>query len=298
MFMEVGLTHMSENLEKKGIEIEISRLKKVGAMKRAVQIIKNYNEGNYIEMAESEIGSLHLHDWEFEEVPDKPKLSRLVEKNTEEEDKHNSKVFELSRKIEEKEWKELFKILKGQDYKDYKKFEKTLTEEEKKYFFDTFGPICDEIFVEKVVPQWAETQLTKQNDVTETGMYGQSISAWKEVCPFIFMYMQFNCDGTVSPCTLDWPRKVVVGNVNDESVSDIWNGDSLRELQVAMLAGKRKCINFCGACSAPMVCVEEDLDPHCQSVIETIGGQKDFGEIDKNKWIDHGQVIQIHSNAK
>lgn len=173
-----------------------------------------------------------------------------------------------------------------------------LTEEEKKYFFDTFGPICDEIFVEKVVPQWAETQLTKQNDVTETGMYGQSISAWKEVCPFIFMYMQFNCDGTVSPCTLDWPRKVVVGNVNDESVSDIWNGDSLRELQVAMLAGKRKCINFCGACSAPMVCVEEDLDPHCQSVIETIGGRKDFEEIDKNRWIDHGQVIQIYSNAK
>ena len=132
MFMEVGLTHMSENLEKKGMEIEISRMKKVEAMKRAVQIIKNYNEGNYIEIAESEVGSLHLHDWEFEEVPDKPGLSRLVEKNTEEEDKHNSKVFELSRKIEEKEWKELFKILKGQDYKDYKKFEKTLTEEEKK----------------------------------------------------------------------------------------------------------------------------------------------------------------------
>jgi hypothetical protein len=132
MFMEVGLTHMSENLEKKGMEIEISRMKKVEAMKRAVQIIKNYNEGNYIEMAESEVGSLYLHDWEFEEVPDKPGLTRLVEKNTEEVDKHNSKVFELSRKIEEKEWKELFKILKGQDYKNYKKFEKTLTEEEKK----------------------------------------------------------------------------------------------------------------------------------------------------------------------
>jgi hypothetical protein len=132
MFLEVGLTHMSENLEKKGLEIDISRLKKVAAMKRAVEIIKNYNESNYIEMAESELGPLHLHDWEFEEVPDKPGYSRLVEKNTEEEENHNSKVFELSRKIEEKEWKELFKILKGQDYKDYKKFKKTLTEEEKK----------------------------------------------------------------------------------------------------------------------------------------------------------------------
>ena len=122
MFLEVGLTHMSENLEKKGLEIDISRLKKVAAMKRAVEIIKNYNESNYIEMAESELGPLHLYDWEFEEVPDKPGYSRLVEKNTEEEENHNSKVFELSRKIEEKEWKELFEILKGQSPTEYQMF--------------------------------------------------------------------------------------------------------------------------------------------------------------------------------
>jgi hypothetical protein len=132
MFMEVGLTHMSENLEKKGMEIEISRMKKVEAMKRAVQIIKNYNESNYIEMAESEVGPLHLHDWEFEEVPDNPGFSRLVEKETEEEKKHNRKVFNRARQIEKEEWKELMHLLEGQDIKGYKKFEKTLTEEEKK----------------------------------------------------------------------------------------------------------------------------------------------------------------------
>jgi hypothetical protein len=130
--MEVGLTHMSENLEKKGMEIEISRMKKVEAIKRAVQIIKNYNESNYIEMAESEVGPLHLHDWEFEEVPDNPGFSRLVEKETEEEKKHNRKVFNRARQIEKEEWKELMHLLQGQDIKGYKKFEKTLTEEEKK----------------------------------------------------------------------------------------------------------------------------------------------------------------------
>jgi len=173
----------------------------------------------------------------------------------------------------------------------------TLTDDEKKYFFDTFGPICDEIFVEKVVPQWAETQLTKQNEVSETGMYGQSISSWKEVCPFIFMYLHFNCDGTVSPCTLDWPRKVVVGNVNEESVGQIWNGKSLRELQVAMLSGNRKCINFCNSCSAPMVCVEEDLDPHAKSVISIIGGEKEFQNLEDNRWLQKRTDIKIHSNV-
>ena len=159
-----------------------------------------------------------------------------------------------------------------------------LTKKEKKYFFDTFTPICDEIFIEKVVPQWADTQLDKQNDVSDTGMYGQKISQWKDSCPFIFMYLHFNCDGTVSPCTLDWPRKVVIGDVSKQTVSEIWNGDSLRELQVAMLAGQRKCIDLCSTCSAPMVCVEEDLDSHANSVIKAIGGEDDLKTIDKNRW--------------
>ena len=167
----------------------------------------------------------------------------------------------------------------------------TLTENERQYFINTFSNICDEIFIEKIVPQWAETQLNKQNNVTDTGMYGQSISQWKETCPFIFMYMHFNCDGTVSPCTLDWPRKVVIGNVSTESVKDIWNGDSLKELQIAMLAGKRKCINFCGSCSAPMVCVEEDLDPHTKKVISSIGGEILINDINKNRWIDNNVSV-------
>ena len=172
-----------------------------------------------------------------------------------------------------------------------------MTKEERKFFFDTFTPICDEIFVEKVVPQWADTQLDKQNEVEDTGMYGQKINQWKDSCPFIFMYMHFNCDGTVSPCTLDWPRKVVIGNVNDESVKDIWEGKSLRELQVAMLAGKRQCINLCNNCSAPMVCVEEDLDSHVDKVVKAIGGEDDFVNINNNQWIteaENSTTIKIH----
>lgn len=132
MFFEIGINHMSKNIEEKGLEIDISRMKKVQAMKRVVEIIKNYNEDNYIEMAESELGELYLHDWKFEEVPDKPGFSRLVEDDTPEEKKHNRKVFNRARQIEKQEWDELFKLLKGQDIKDYKKFEKTLTEEQKK----------------------------------------------------------------------------------------------------------------------------------------------------------------------
>ena len=116
MFLETGLTHISDTVEKYGNEIDGPRLKKVVAMRRVIELIKNYNEDKYIDMAETELGELVLHDLEFESVPDKPEYSQLVDKNTPEEKEHNRKVFDRAREIEEQEWSELFVILKGQDY--------------------------------------------------------------------------------------------------------------------------------------------------------------------------------------
>ena len=140
-FLQVSLTHMADNIEKYGIEIDESRLKKVNKMRRATELIQNYIESSYIEIAESELGELMLHDWDFEETGetiDNPmgekneKLYKLVDKDTPEERKHNKKVFERAREIEEQEWDELFKILKGQDYKEYRELYDAQTEKEKK----------------------------------------------------------------------------------------------------------------------------------------------------------------------
>jgi MoaA/NifB/PqqE/SkfB family radical SAM enzyme len=46
----------------------------------------------------------------------------------------------------------------------------SMTDEEKDIFYKTFGNIADEIYIEKIVPQWAETQEGKQNEVELTGM--------------------------------------------------------------------------------------------------------------------------------
>jgi hypothetical protein len=129
MFLETGLTHMSENLEKRGNEVEISRFKKIAAMKRATEIIRNYNESNYIDMAEAELGPLYHYEWEFEDVPDQPGYSRLVDKETPSEKKHNRKVYDRAREIEEQEWKELFTILQGQNHKEYNRLYKKARKE-------------------------------------------------------------------------------------------------------------------------------------------------------------------------
>ena len=121
-FLEIGLTDMADRIERDGLEVDSSRLKKVAKMRRAVELIKNYNEDNYIEMAEKELGEIVLHKWEFEDVEGKPGYSRLVDKDTEEEKDHNHKVFERAHEIEENEWNELFTILKGRPSPEFQMF--------------------------------------------------------------------------------------------------------------------------------------------------------------------------------
>ena len=112
----------ADDLEKNGMEVSESRLKKVEKIRRAIVLLNNARGNSHIEMAEKELGNLFLLDWNFEEVPDSNGSMRLIDNETPEQKEHNSKVFARSNEIEEEEWNELFEILKGQDHEDYKKF--------------------------------------------------------------------------------------------------------------------------------------------------------------------------------
>jgi MoaA/NifB/PqqE/SkfB family radical SAM enzyme len=138
---------------------------------------------------------------------------------------------------------------------------------EKRIFYETFGDCCDEIFVENVVPQWAEIN---KFDVDTTGMYGQKVDRYKEVCPFPFMYLHFNFNGTASPCTLDWSKEVLIGDIQHESALEIWQGRLLYELKLKMLEKQREDIPFCSKCLAPVVCCLENLDDHAEQLIQKI----------------------------
>ena len=161
-----------------------------------------------------------------------------------------------------------------------------MSKAERDLFFKTYGDICDEIYIEKIVPQWAATQEEEQNAIQRTGMYDQVIDSYKKVCPFTFMYLHFNWDGTTSPCTLDWPRKVTIGDVTKESAHDIWNGQKLRDLQVAQLEGDRDKINFCNDCSAPMVCCTENFDSNMDKILEKLDPKSEG----INPWIEKNKL--------
>ena len=123
-----SLVIMEKNLQAKGIEEPLNRAKKLNKIRRAIKLLTNRLDDNYIDQAEAQLGKLFLKEPEFE--PTENGLYRLIDNQTKEETTHNVKVFRLASTIDDREWRELWNIFKGQSMIDFKKYMKELPNEE------------------------------------------------------------------------------------------------------------------------------------------------------------------------
>jgi hypothetical protein len=89
-----------------GNEIDVTRLRKVAKIKRAIEILNYQANDDYIELAEKEIGYETNTSHIFEDEPeDIAKLNRAI--------------YKLSDTLSKDHWNELFHILKGQDHNEF-----------------------------------------------------------------------------------------------------------------------------------------------------------------------------------
>jgi len=147
-----------------------------------------------------------------------------------------------------------------------------LTPEEHSIFFETFGNICDEIFVEHIAPCWPEFEMKDVSPNKTLGIYGQEI---KEVmvCPYIFYSLSINSNGTVSLCFLDWARELIIGNLNTESIRNVWNGAKLRNFRLMHLLKKRKEHPICGGCGQLSHCLPDNVDNFSEYLLKIMEEQ-------------------------
>jgi hypothetical protein len=108
-----SLTIMVNKLELEGIEEDESRMKKVGKIYRALELIKHKLDNDYVNRAEMELGEISYKPIRFEPVEGSDGLFSLEDDDTPQEKKHIAKVFKRAKEIEEVEWKELWEIFKG-----------------------------------------------------------------------------------------------------------------------------------------------------------------------------------------
>lgn len=146
-----------------------------------------------------------------------------------------------------------------------------LTQEEKDRFFDIFGNIADRIFIEHIAPCWPTFEMKEAIPNPTVGIYGQEIREVM-VCPYIFYSLSINSDGKVSLCFLDWSRKLIIGDLNTQSLKSIWNGKTLLNYRKMHLLRKRKDHPLCGICGQLSHGLPDNIDPFAEILIKRIEG--------------------------
>lgn len=121
--------------------------------------------------------------------------------------------------------------------------------EDKQMFYQRFSNICDEIAVEHLTPTIEEIDFQafsnkKDYELTQNG--NELLAA--QVCPMPFYFMQINPDGNVVPCcSTKYPA--ILGNIREESLKQIWNGQRFMQLRLQMLNGASSACDVCKTCN-------------------------------------------------
>lgn len=133
--------------------------------------------------------------------------------------------------------------------------------ESEEKFYSIFGDICDEIAIENISPIWAgfgsgQNTYEIQND----NIFADKKAKDRVVCPFILYQLCYNADGTASACFDDWNHQLIVGDGKTQSAVEIWNGEPLRNMQLAHLSGKRNELSVCRNCKQLIYCATDNVD--------------------------------------
>ena len=122
------------------------------------------------------------------------------------------------------------------------------SEEERQKFFAVFGNICDSIGIESAVPIFPDVQYNSELEQKAiTTQFGTGIIDAK-ICPQPFYTMQINPDGKVVGCySVTYPE--ILGDCNDNTVSEIWNGQRYNSFRRRMLEGMESVCDVCKECN-------------------------------------------------
>ena len=141
-------------------------------------------------------------------------------------------------------------------------------ESEKKEFLELFNEHADELFVEHIIPTWPDFDISAVKTDDGLGLYGKPVDTdFVKVCPIIFYNMNVDFDGSVPPCQLDWAHKIVIGNVKEQSLYELWNGPVFNALRRLHLGGKRSTHPLCGKCEALQYCNVDNIDVYSDELL-------------------------------
>lgn len=105
---------------------------------------------------------------------------------------------------------------------------------DEKKFHSFWGEIADEVSLMECISRWDSYNNPKNNKTDPcTRAYDR-------------LYVWF--DGQCNPCDVDYKSYLAMGNVKENTISEIWNGKKYSEFRKNLIQGKRLEIVPCNRC--------------------------------------------------
>lgn len=145
-----------------------------------------------------------------------------------------------------------------------------INKEQEEYFYETFGDICDEIFIEHLFScQTLKGDCDGKVDGTLTVYQEEAIKT--EVCQLLFYSLMCDAEGFIYPCaSLGLPKNFAIGNVFEDTIVDIWNNERLCNLRIKHLEKKISSVPVCNECGNyyAMYHPEDNLDTDSDKLLD------------------------------
>ncbi|MBT8542179.1 radical SAM protein [Polynucleobacter paneuropaeus] len=142
------------------------------------------------------------------------------------------------------------------------------SEDKIKHFYNLFSGIADELYIENLINLWPN--LVSNLGINAGHRFVDSATDTRKVCAQIFKSIQVNHDGKVMPCCIDWKVQNVIGDVQKQSLDEIWGGELIRDLQIKHLNGKRSEFSPCAGCTMNEESDIDNLDRSSEDILKRI----------------------------
>ena len=108
--------------------------------------------------------------------------------------------------------------------------------------------LVSELFTEE---EKSAINIFRVKPVFDSPSIVKDIIQHKRPCYFLWSTMDITWDGKADMCCMDYDAKVVLGDLNEESVYDVWNGEGMTELRDRHKKLDYKSMPICDKCPVP-----------------------------------------------
>jgi len=142
-----------------------------------------------------------------------------------------------------------------------------LTKEQKQKFLDDFSDRCDFITIEGL-HGWSTSDKFDWKLGTDQSFDGTP-RVEKVACPLVLYMLSVSANGDVSICNDDAFHLHQLGNIHDETITEIWKGEKLKRFRMMHLSGNRKDNAACGPCDY-MQALPDNIDKERNELYERL----------------------------